>query len=182
MRSIRSPEATLAALPVLRRLARQWQRESRCEQLAETASWFVDHPEALSSTAAASDLAAAPHVTSAIADLACRVVPGDTEDPVLAGYGVLRVAARFQGVSVDRQNRLSDGRLAIARMVGGDDSSHEAHLALIELGNGLCGPSIPNCAPCPLEPWCVEARPPTQAALTTPKRKRVPATAAAACP
>ena len=74
------------------------------------------------------------------ADLACRVVPGDAEDPVLAGFGVLRVAARFQGEIVDRRNRMSDGRLAIARMIGGDECSHEAHLALIELANGICGP------------------------------------------
>jgi DNA (cytosine-5)-methyltransferase 1 len=172
-------------LPVLRRLARQWQREQRCDQLAETADWFVHHPEALSASATAPDLAGAPHVTAAIADLSCRVVPGDTEDPVLAGYGVLRVAARFQGVSVDRQNRLSDGRIAIARMVGGDDSSHEANLALIELANGLCGPTAPTCGPCPLEPWCHEARQaPVQAVLplTTRERRRAREREAAAGP
>ncbi len=185
VRTLGTPDATLAALPILTRLARQWRREQRCEQLAETADWFLHHPEALSSGTTASELAAAPHVTTAMADLACRIVPGDTEDPVLAGYGVLRVAARFQGVSVDRQNRLSDGRLAIARMVGGDDSSHVAHLALIELANGLCGPAAPRCGPCPLERWCVEARSvPVQPVLplTSRERKRAQEREAAACP
>jgi DNA (cytosine-5)-methyltransferase 1 len=158
IRNLDSPQATLAAMPVLRRLARQWDREQRCNHLAETASWLLDHPDLLSSSTTADELARAPHVGTAIADLACRVVPGDNEDPVITGYGVLRVAARFQGEVVDRQNRLSDGRLAIARMIGGDESSHEAHLALIELANGLCGASVAQCAKCPLEGWCEEAR------------------------
>ena len=185
VRNLGTPEATLAAIPLLRRLARQWHREPRCDQLVEVSEWFTSHPDALSPSATAADVAGAPHVSTSIADLACRVVPGDNEDPVLAGYGVLRVAARFQGDSVDRQNRLSDGRLAIARMVGGDDSSHEAHLALIEIANGLCGPSTPRCGSCPLRPWCVEARrTPTQAALplTSRELKRLRERAIAACP
>lgn len=104
------------------------------------------------------ELAKAPNVSSAIADLACRIVPGDTEDPVLAGYGVLRVAARFKGDPVDRHNRLSDGRLAIARMIGGDENSHQAHLALIELANRICSSQSPECDRCPLEDLCAESR------------------------
>jgi DNA (cytosine-5)-methyltransferase 1 len=175
IRSLRDPATTIDALPVLRRLARQWQREARCEQLEETARWLLERPQALSPAAPAQELSAAPHVTSSIADLACRVVPGDAEDPVLVGYGVLRVAARFQGAPVDRQNRMSDGRLAVARMIGGEDCSHEAHLALIELANGLCGPGLPSCGSCPLEPWCVEARKgPVQSVLpfTSPEQQR----------
>jgi DNA (cytosine-5)-methyltransferase 1 len=185
IRNLSDPTATLDALPVVRRIARHWRRETRCDQLEETAAWFLAHPAALSPAAAAEDLTGAPHVTAAIADLACRVVPGDSEDPVLAGYGVLRVAARFHGASVDRQNRLSDGRLAIARMIGGDDWSHEAHLALVELANGLCGPGLPRCGHCPLEPWCVEARRgPTQEVLplTNPERPRAQVQDGAACP
>jgi DNA (cytosine-5)-methyltransferase 1 len=185
IRGLRDPASTLDALPVLRVLARGWQREARCDQLEEAARWFTLHPEALETAATAQDLAKAPNVTSAVADLACRVVPGDTEDPVLAGYGVLRVAARFQGIAVDRQNRQSDGRLAVARMVGGEDSSHEAHLALIELANGVCGPGVPSCGVCPLEPWCVEARSvPVQTALplTSRERKRAQARETAVCP
>ena len=45
-------------------------------------------------------------------------------------------------------------RLAIARMIGGDESSHDAHLALIELANRICGPAVPDCGHCPLRPWC----------------------------
>ena len=185
IRTLETPEATLAAIPLLRRLAAQWQREARCEQLAECAEWFIAHPDALSAAATAVDLIAAPHVTSAMADLACRVVPGDAEDPVLAGFGVLRVAARFQGGTVDRRNRLSDGRLALARMVGGDESSHAAQLALIELANGICSPVMPACGRCPLEPWCAEASGlPVQKVLPLTNRDRRPGQerVAAACP
>ena len=184
-RGLETPRSTLDAMPVLRRLARQWQREARCDQLEAAARWFLDHPDALTASASTTELSSAPNVTAAVAELACRVVPGETEDPVLAGYGVLRVAARFQGETVDRQNRLSDGRIAIARMIGGDEVSHEAHLALIELANGLCSPSAPDCGHCPLEPWCVEAQgAPRQRVLsfTSPARKPVRHQAAATCP
>jgi DNA (cytosine-5)-methyltransferase 1 len=173
VRTLDSPEKTTAAMGLLLRLATQFDRAARCHQLAETAAWFSEQPDALSPDAPASDLVAAPHVTKATADLACRVVPGETEDPVVAGFGVLRVAARFQGAMVDRQNKLSDGRLALARMIGGDESSHAAHLALIELANGICGPTSPECGLCPLEPWCVEARSqPIQPALPFTNRER----------
>jgi len=157
VKELQTPEDTLEALPLLRRLAALWDREQRCDELEACAVWFRDNPEALSADSSASDLMRAPHVGRGIADLACRVVPGDAEDPVLMAHGVLRLAARFQGDIVDRQNRRSDGRLAIARLIGGDEASHEAHLALIELAAGICGPREPECAMCPLEIWCVEA-------------------------
>lgn len=157
VRNLDTPEKTLDAITVLKKIAARLQREGRCEQLVECAIWFIDHPEFLSPSATAADICRAPHVNQSTADLACRVVPGDSEDPVLAGFGVLRVAARFQGEIVDRRNRMSDGRLAIARMVGGDECSHEAHLALIELASDICGPGTPSCGRCPLEHWCVEA-------------------------
>lgn len=185
VRNLDTPSKTLDAMPLLAVLASRWGRAGRCEQVAESAAWFSANPHALAESASAAELADAPHVTAAIADLACRVVPGDAEDPVLAGYGVLRVAARFQGDDVDKQNRLSDGRLAIARMIGGDDTSHEAHLALIELANGLCGPGVPSCGHCPIEPWCVEASAgaaQTVLPLTTRALPQRPRPERAACP
>jgi DNA (cytosine-5)-methyltransferase 1 len=175
VRNLLTPEATLTALPLLRRLAEHWGRGVRCDLLDETAKWYERNPATLSLAATASDLAKAPNVTSAIADLACRVVPGDNEGPVIAGYGVLRVAARFQGDDVDRHNRLSDGRLAIARMIGGEDNSHQAHLALIELANGVCSPQSPECGRCPLEDLCTDAATrPVQVALAITNRASQP--------
>lgn len=156
IRSLETPEETLAAMPVLRRVARSLKREARCDELVETAKWFRDNPQKLTTRGATPELTEAPHVTPSFADIAVRVVPSNSEDPVLAAFGVLRVAARFHGEPVDRQNRLSDGRLAIARMVGGDEWSHGAHLALMELANSHCTPTSPKCPTCPLKKWCVE--------------------------
>ena len=66
----------------------------------------------------------APGVNTALADLAVLICPDfaeDRDEPVLVTNGVLRVAARFSGENVERKNRYSDGRLAIARMIGGED-------------------------------------------------------------
>jgi DNA (cytosine-5)-methyltransferase 1 len=76
------------------------------------------------------------------------------DEPVLVGKGVLRVAARFRASEVDRRNRMTDGRIAIARMVGLSSKSREAQRNLIELANGICRPTQPLCHCCPLEPGC----------------------------
>jgi DNA (cytosine-5)-methyltransferase 1 len=157
IRNLTTPEETLAALPILRRVARRFKREPRCDLLFTSSEWFRDRPELLCTSALAADLVQAPNVTQSIADVTVRVIPATYEDPVIANFGVLRVAARFHGEPVDRQNRLSDGRLAIARMIGGDDCSHAAHLALVELANSVCTPLAPDCPKCPLRRWCSEA-------------------------
>jgi len=158
VRTLTDPERTLRSLSLLRNLARQWGREDRIDGLRQMAEWVADNPEVMSSAATGEDMMRAPDMSKSVVDLATRVVPGETEDPVLAGFGVLRVAARYFGESVDRRNRLSDGRLAIARMIGGGDESHAAHLALIELAASVCLPRVPRCAECPLVDSCTTAR------------------------
>jgi len=154
VRSLGTPERTLSAMPVLRLLARGFGREDRCVLVEEAAAWLGAHSELLEESATATELTSIPGVTQAIADLAVRVVPGSSEDPVIASYGAVRVAARFHGEEVDRQKVLTDGRLAVARMIGAEDGSHWAHLGLIELANGICAPSVPECGRCPLVEWC----------------------------
>ncbi len=99
-----------------------------------------------------------PLLSETAADLATLVVATQGEDvsaePVLVTKGVLRVASRFWGEPVDRRNRLTDGRLAIARMIAGGTSARSAHLALIELANTLCRPTEPICFECPLSQIC----------------------------
>ena len=64
-----------------------------------------------------------------------------SEEPVLVGRGVLRVAARFAGEpTLERRNRMSDGRLAVARMIGGGSDARDAHLGLVELAAAVCRP------------------------------------------
>jgi DNA (cytosine-5)-methyltransferase 1 len=151
----RTPEDTLRQEPQLKEIGSWIGRTDRADQVLAAATWFAEEPARLGTAAS---IAAAPHVPTSVADLSVRVVPGPEDDPVLAQYGVLRVAARFTGEPVDQANKLSDGRLAVARMIGVDETSNHAHLALIELAGSLCRPADPLCSDCPLNRSCVEGR------------------------
>jgi DNA (cytosine-5)-methyltransferase 1 len=85
----------------------------------------------------------------------------DSEEPVLAGRGVLRIASRFTGEeTLERKNRMSDGRLAVARMIGYGDNARAAQLGLIELAAAVCRPEVRICDVCPLAETCASS--PTQ--------------------
>jgi DNA (cytosine-5)-methyltransferase 1 len=154
----RQPQGVLDDAGTLREISGWIDREARAEQVLEAAVWLVANPEAFDTSG---DLAHAPHVTHAIADLAVLAVASsddvDAEEPVLVTKGVLRVAARFSGDVVDRRNRLTDGRLEIARMIGSDTNARTAHIALMELANTLCQPARPDCRSCPLSDLCAGA-------------------------
>src|SRR5262249_23933592 len=149
----RQPHDTLAAEDNLRRIGRFISRSSRAGTVAELARYLADNPAALRDDEA---LRCVPGLDERLADLAVLVVPAseDSEEPVLAGKGVLRVAAVFSGHSVNRRNRLTDGRLELARMIGIDSDARNAHLGLIELANTLCRPAEPLCGSCPLVKKC----------------------------
>ena len=153
-----TPSETLENRQMLRHLAKVLGRESRFDALMETASYLDEHGVAFEQGDPPLAASEAPHVSAALANLAARVVPGPADDPVVVNQAVLRVAARFFDKAVDRRNKLSDGRLAVAAMVGGDELSHEAHLALIEIGQTVCGPAVADCAHCPLESSCRTAK------------------------
>ena len=105
-------------------------REARGAELMELATHLAKHPDALSGPTI--DHRKLPGVTEATADLASLVIseePGGVDEPVLVTRGVLRVARRFQGGQIDHQNRLTDGRMAVARMIGFDENSRDAHKA-----------------------------------------------------
>jgi DNA (cytosine-5)-methyltransferase 1 len=158
-----TPTATLDVLNMrtLLRYARLRGREDRIQQISNLAEWFRLHPKALDANASVEVLGQAPGMTPALAGFVALVCPGrsdEAEEPVIATDPTLRVAARALGENVARQRKLSDGRLAIARMVGGDDWSRDAHLALFELAASLCSPkNRPDCGHCPLLDQCVFA-------------------------
>ena len=82
----------------------------------------------------------------------------DVEEPVLAGRGVLRVASRFTGEEIlERRNTMTDGRLAVARMIGYGDTARDAQLGLIELAASLCRPEARGCDVCPLSKTCASS-------------------------
>lgn len=150
-----TPSDLLPDAAAFKEIAGWIDRSGRAGQVLEAATWLETRPEALAS---ADELAKAPHVTAAVADLAMLVLPtpdeGDSEDLVLVTKGTLRVAARYSGDVVDMKNRLTDGRLEVARLIGADVNARDAHLALMELANSLCQPNHRQCAICPLADSC----------------------------
>jgi DNA (cytosine-5)-methyltransferase 1 len=137
-------------------------RTARAEKVLDLANALRSNPGVLE--ASSDEMKRALGISESVADtmaLAVRRVcetagrdETDDEVPVLINKGVLRVARRFQANTADHKNKLTDGRLAVARMIGFGPSSRSAHLALIELANSLCRPELPLCSECPLEMHC----------------------------
>jgi DNA (cytosine-5)-methyltransferase 1 len=109
------------------------------------------------------DRAELPTIPTAVCDLLELAVPTaaekeQSEEPVLITKGVLRVASRFLGNDADKRNVQTDGRIAVAAMVGFSTESRDAHLALIALAAEVClADKPPLCGQCPLARWCVNA-------------------------
>ena len=105
-------------------------------------------------------------------DTTLRIKTVGNEDPVTARTGILRLAAFFNQSRVDQFNRRSDGRIAVARLVGveppdidapGADAvavAGPAHLALFELAESVCRPEDQDHDNCPLRMWCPAASDP----------------------
>jgi DNA (cytosine-5)-methyltransferase 1 len=155
------PGDTLAASDQLAEIARWVDRGNRAERLLELAGRLAETPQELDSDRT---IHAALGGNEAAADLAVLAVPcgtddDDAEEPVLAGRGVLRVAARFTGeTTLERKNMMSDGRLAVARMIGYGDHARDAHLGLIEVAAAICRPETRACGICPLAANCASSR------------------------
>ena len=147
-----SPVATIESGDHLREMADWIDRAPHAQKVLDAARHYDRDPSQLDSV---DGMRSAPHVSEAIAEMAARVAPGHDEDPVLVTKGVLRVAARYTGTNVDRRNTRSDGRIALARLIGAEDeTSDHAFLALIELADTLCTPLRPQCQECPLMSHC----------------------------
>jgi DNA (cytosine-5)-methyltransferase 1 len=155
------PSATLAQAEAVRAIGLSIRRTERVEKLLGIARFLCDHNEDVLARPNL-DGNAAPGLAESVANLATLVVPvldrEAADEPVLATKGILRVASRFTGEPVDRRNKLTDGRLAVARMIGGGPNAREAHLGLIELAASVCRPVDPKCADCPLADWCRSSR------------------------
>jgi DNA (cytosine-5)-methyltransferase 1 len=155
----KEPGATLAAKDELSEMASWVDRSHRVVRILEMAERLQGSMEELDRDEAIRRISG---LNEALADLAVLAVATGTEDdseePVLASRGVLRVVARFTGERVDRRNRLSDGRLGVARMIGNGREARDAHLGLIELAASVCRPERPLCAECPLDKMCLESQ------------------------
>ncbi|WP_237570098.1 DNA cytosine methyltransferase [Mycolicibacterium lacusdiani] len=153
------PKAGIDLLDELMSGIGRGQRMSAVHQLAEQ---MAVAPTALWQPSI--DRAALSALPAALCDLVELALPTtadekDTEEPVLITKGVLRVASRFRGSDADKRNVQTDGRIAVAGMVGLGDHSRSAHLALIALAAATCLVDRPKCGDCPLNRWCTAAQP-----------------------
>ncbi len=156
-----TPAETMAAREFLLDMARPMQRQARAEQVLELAEWLLEHPDALEAEPEQGSIPTTL-LPQAVIDLAELVVPvaGEdaSEEPVLVTKGVVRVAARYAGGDhVEKKNRLTDGRLAVANLIGGGSNARSAHKALIEIAATICRPE-PECERCPLSHVCASSR------------------------
>lgn len=148
----------------LRFIVEKTGREQRLDKILALRDQVAKAPHLLE--ASADDIRSELNLAQSLADLAVLATPIDSadtadagaEEPVLVTKGVLRVASRFQTNDVDRKNQLTDGRLAVARMIGFGAYSRAAHLGLIELANSWCRPLNPECPECPLRSQCAEGK------------------------
>ena len=151
----KSPADTVAGETELREIGKWLGRDLRAERILEIAGRLAGAPEQLDDDEAVRRI---PGVNEAVANLAVLAVPvggeDESEEPVLASRGVLRVVARFTDQNVDRRNRLTDGRLGVARMIGAGRDARDAHLGLIELAAAVCRPAVTMCVQCPLAGLC----------------------------
>ncbi len=80
------------------------------------------------------------------------------KDVLLHSQGVLRVAARVAGTKSDETNRLTDGRIDLARLVGSGDDAALRMAAIRLIGNTVCAAEQVTCRRCPLSSWCASAQ------------------------
>lgn len=162
MQQLADPGQVAASPETLRAIAFALDRGNRVEAVSTMAEAIAADCSALEEI---ESLTRVKGISSSLAGIVCRLVPDGRHDPVEAPTSVLRLAARFWGKPVDLENKRSDGRVAVARLVGVDDEASEdsavgrtqaalAHLALFEIAEHICRPASPRCHLCPLQENC----------------------------
>jgi DNA (cytosine-5)-methyltransferase 1 len=158
----KEPSDAVAGAEALLELARWIGRRDRAHHLLALAAQLINDSNPNLTDEFLADLVSRKAIPPSHADMASLVVGAageeGSEEPVIVNKGVLRVAANFTGMIVHRRNRLSDGRIAVGRMIGYGSDARTAHIALMELSNSLCRPVDPLCGRCPLARLCVEGR------------------------
>lgn len=76
------------------------------------------------------------------------------DDLLLRSQGVLRLAARVLGTKSHESNRLTDGRMDLARLVGSGPDAPTRMAAIRVLAATHCGVERRQCSECPLAAWC----------------------------
>ncbi len=79
------------------------------------------------------------------------------DDALLTTQPPMRVVARVSGKPVDRVDRLTDGRLALAALVGGGTRAGARMAAVVAIGRAVCTLQDPLCGSCPFVGMCRQA-------------------------
>jgi DNA (cytosine-5)-methyltransferase 1 len=85
-----------------------------------------------------------------------KLLAGD--DVLLTSQPVIRVSSRVLNTASERTNSLTDGRVDLSRLVGGDDKAPLRMAALRLIGQLYCHKQAPMCNQCPLARKCAAAQ------------------------
>ncbi len=155
------PADTVAAADDAEEIGQWIGREARANKLIELAR-HLHGMQCELTDADLESLVAEKRLTQNQADIATLVVPtgevDSSEEPVIVSKGTLRAVARIVGKSVDVRNRRTDGRIAVASVIGFGSQSRYAHLALMEISARICRQADPQCTACPASSFCSSSR------------------------
>jgi DNA (cytosine-5)-methyltransferase 1 len=98
-------------------------------------------------------------------DWICHVGLG--EDLIHISASTLRVTARVMGRNFDEERCLSDGKMALGRLLGAEENTPTLTAALSSVGSSICLPAEPKCPVCPLKGLCVTS--PSQVGVEAPE-------------
>ena len=126
-------------------------RRKVVERIAGVAVSVRDHPDGWESDKWSQDAGFGP-----AAQAWYSVMTGESQQLVASGP-VLRVTARVTGTNVDRRKQRSEGRMELAKLVGGGENAATLNAAMHRLGQMICTPSEPACHDCPVRMVCIGA-------------------------
>lgn len=130
-----------ATIPPRESARKSWQRLMRAAEVITENGWDSDEWER------------AAELSRSDIDWVCHVGLG--EDLIHISASTLRVTARVMGQNFDEERCLSDGKMALGRLLGAEENTPTLTAALSSLGSGICLPSKPKCPICPLKGLCV---------------------------
>ncbi|SDB85617.1 DNA (cytosine-5)-methyltransferase 1 [Sanguibacter gelidistatuariae] len=161
VRDWREPADTLSAKDALILVANWINRQSAAEQLIRIAESLILADAESVSLVALDQAVLDGALPSGVGDLATlagdSAITDDDELPVIVNQAILRVASRYANDLSRAKNKNSDGRLAVARLIGFGRPSRNAHVALLEIGRSICSTKDPECSVCPLVRTCAYA-------------------------
>lgn len=161
----KTPTETLQAADDVLEIGDWIGRSGKASKLIEVTQWLSTAGNDLSDEGLEA-LIAHKLITQSQADIAALAVPTGEEDsseePVIVNKGTLRAVARIVDESVDVRNQRTDGRVAVASIIGFGPRSRKSHLALIEISARICRQVEPQCTACPAAKFCLSSRAPEQ--------------------